>query len=112
MHGGSCISRTSGIHCIGIIMQHRPSTAAVDTIIGNIAATKAVTRAAVRGTAAVIVVHITSIETTLITETDAGAVAWAKMLVAIIVLLGRLQTGACGITTTRSRIESDNRESR
>jgi len=93
-------------------MQHRPSTAAVDTIIGNIPAAKAVTRAVVRGTAAVIIVHITSIETTLITETDVGAAVWAKMLVAIIVLLGRLQTGACGITTTRGRSESDNRESR
>ena len=112
MHGGSCISRINGIHCIGIIMQHRPSTAAVDTIIGNIAATKAVTRAVVRGTAAVIVVHITSIETTLITETDAGAMLWAKLLVAIIVLLKRLQTSACGITTTRGRSETDNRESR
>ena len=101
MHGGSCISRISGIHCIGIIMQHRPSTAAVDTIIGNIAATKAVTRAAVRGTAAVIVVQITSIDATMIKETDTGAMMWAKLLVAIIVLLMKLQTGVGGSTTPR-----------
>ena len=84
----------------------------MDTIIGNITAAISVTRAVVRGTAAVIIVHITIIETTLITETDAGAMLWAKLLVAIIVLLKRLQTGACGITTTRGRSETDNRESR
>ena len=73
------------------------------TDIVTIAAAKAVTRAAVRGTAAVIVVQITSNNATVFTETDTGAMMWAKLLVAIIVLLGGIQTGVCGIHTTRSR---------
>ena len=114
MHGGSCTIRTGGIQCIGrittskigsttgtTIVQHRTSTAAVDTVIGTFAATKAVTRAAVRGTAAVIVVA--SIDATMIKETDTGAMMWAKLLVAIIVVLRVLQTGVCGSTTSRSR---------
>ena len=84
-------------------VQHRPSTAAMDADIVTIAAAKAVTKAAVRGTAAVIIVQIASINATMITETGTGAMVWAKLLVAIIVLLGGIQTGVCGIHTPRSR---------
>ena len=107
MHGRSCTIRIIGIRCIGRggtnkigsttsmcknNVQHRTST----TVIGSFVATKAVTRAAVRGTAAV-VVQLTSIDA----ETDTGAMMWAKLMVAIIVLLVKLQTGVGGSPTPR-----------
>ena len=102
MHGSACTIRIGTIQCIGVIgstmcstnnivinsMQHRTSTAAG----GAFKATEAVPRAAVRGTAAV-VVQITSI--------DAETEMWAKLLVAIIALKTVLQTSASGILTPR-----------
>ena len=69
-------------------VHHRTSTAA----IGAFKDTKRVPRAAVRGTAAVVV---------QITSSGAEAEMWAKLLVAIIVLMTVLQTGASGIITAR-----------
>ena len=98
--------RIGGIQCIGMItskvgstirVQHRPSTAAMDADIVTIAAAKAVTKAAVRGNAAVIIVQIASINATMITETGTGAMVWVQVLIAIIALLGSGQTDVCGI---------------
>ena len=58
-----------------IRMQHRPPTPTMDADIVNSAAAKAVTKAAVRGDAAVIGVQITRINATMITETGKGM--WA-----------------------------------
>ena len=69
-------------------VHHRTSTAA----IGNLEATTAVPRAAVRGTAAVVV---------QIASSDAETEMRAKLLVAIIVLKTVPQTGAIGIITAR-----------
>ena len=100
MHGGSCTIRIIGIQFIGATMcstsnilnnnnvHHRTSTAA----IGNLEATTAVPRAAVRGTAAVVV---------QIASSDAETEMRAKLLVAIIVLKTVPQTGAIGIITAR-----------
>ena len=106
MHGSACTIRIIGIHCTGVNgaemmssttnivnnkVHHRTSTAA----IGAFKATEAVPRAAVRGTAAVVV---------QITSSDAETEMWAEFLVSIIVLMTVLQTGACGILTPmRSR---------
>ena len=102
MHGSACTIRIIGIHCTGVIgaamssttnivnnnVHHRTSTAAS----GAFKATEAVPRAAVRGTAAVVV---------QITSSDAETEMWAELLVAIIVLMTVLQTGASGIITAR-----------
>ena len=102
MHGSACTIRIIGIQGTGVIgaamcsttnivnnnVHHRTSTAA----IGTFKATTAVPRAAVRGTAAVVV---------QITSSDAETEMWAKLLVAIIVLKTVPQTGAIGIITAR-----------
>ena len=102
MHGSACTIRIGTIQCIEVIgstmcstnnivinsMQHRTSTAAGAG--GAIKATEAVPRAAVRGTAAVVMTII-----------DAEAEMWAKLLVAIIALKTVLQTSASGIITPR-----------
>ena len=120
MHGGSFIIRIITIRCIGTIttkmigsttsicknnVQHRTSTTVITTIIGSFVATKAVTRATVRGTAAV-VVQLTSIDT----ETDKGAMMWARLLVAIVALLRVVQTSVGGSTTPRRTRTTDNRD--
>ena len=100
MHGSACTIRIGTIQCIGVIgsamrstnniVQHRTSTAAGAG--GAFKATEAVPRAAVRGTAAVVM---------QLTIINAEAEMWAKLLVAIIALKTVLQTGASGILTPR-----------
>ena len=101
MHGSACTIRIIIIRCTGVVGAAMCSTTNIvnnnvhhrtSAPIGAFKATEAVPRAAVRGTAAVVV---------QITSSDAETEMWAKLLVAIIVLMTVLQTSASGIITAR-----------
>ena len=102
MHGRPCTIRIGIIHCAGRVGATIMITANIanNTVHHRTSATIGAFKATCqrRGTTASIV---------QITSSDAETEMWAEFLVAIIVLMTVLQTGACGILTPmRSRTVS------